>query len=165
MTYQIIIFLYFVLLGAAVISDIDSRTIPNEVTLAIVILYPAHVLAAPQPVAWLPAIALAAAALTVCLLPFARGWMGGGDVKLIAATVLWAGPTRVADVLLLTAVAGGAFALLMVGRNRFALAAACRAVGLPRLGDAFLGRDIPYALAIAAGAIGGSGPALLGHGA
>jgi prepilin peptidase CpaA len=112
-------------------------------------------------VAWLPAIGVALAVFVAGFVPFGLGWMGGGDVKLMAATALWAGPALTLDFLLLTAVAGGACALVMLAPSRFALARAFEAVGAGRLRDAVLGRSIPYAVAIAIGAAGSIGPTLL----
>ena len=42
------------------------------------------------------------AVLGVATVFFARGWCGGGDVKLAAATALWFGSTHVLDYLLYT---------------------------------------------------------------
>ena len=39
------------------------------------------------------------------------GWLGGGDVKLIAALSLWAGPSHLAGLLLAIALGGGVLAL------------------------------------------------------
>lgn len=37
-------------------------------------------------------VAFAAFIFLMLLLPFARGWLGGGDVKFIVASYLWVGP-------------------------------------------------------------------------
>ena len=71
---------------------------------------------------------------------------GGGDVKLLAATALWAGTERVLGLLLVMALAGGVLALVMWlarGGARYA------AGGVE---DVSLGRmRLPYGLAIASG--------------
>lgn len=161
MVHLAVALLFFALVAAAAVSDLRSRTIPNDLSIALLLLYPAHVVASPAPVAWPAAAGLAAAVLAAALVPFARGWMGGGDVKLLAAIALWAGPAQLPAFLLVTSFAGGLLAMLMLGGHQYGIAAACRMAGLPRLGDAFLDRAIPYALAIAAGAAAGCGPALL----
>ena len=79
---------------------------------------------------------------------FAKGKMGGGDVKLIAALGLWcdldAAVTMVASVF----IAGGVLALLVLGMRRFApVGASARAVVLKA------GGGIPYGVAIAAGGL------------
>ncbi|MFO1154191.1 MAG: prepilin peptidase [Rhodospirillales bacterium] len=155
--------LFFAVLGAAVITDVRSLKIPNEICIALLLLYPAHILTGGT-VAWLPALGLAALVFVAGFVPFGFGWMGGGDVKLLAVTALWAGPTLIGDFLLLTAVAGGACALVMLAPTRFVLARTLEVVGAGALRDAVLGRSIPYAVAIAIGAAGSIGPELL-HGA
>lgn len=58
-------------------------------------------------------------AILVCgAMLFARGWMGGGDVKLLAVSGFWLGPDAMPAFLLLTALAGGLLApTLIVGRT------------------------------------------------
>ena len=45
---------------------------------------------------------------------FASGYMGGGDVKLLAATALWAGLGQVMPLLAMVAIVGGGFALVVL---------------------------------------------------
>jgi prepilin peptidase CpaA len=156
-----VITLFLGLLGLAAVSDIESLRIPNRICVAIVALYPVHVLASPGPIDWLGAFAVAIGAFAVGLVLFAAGGMGGGDVKLIAATALWAGPALILHFVAVTTIIGGAFAILMMTRWRFALAHICEFVGEAGIRDVFLGRDIPYAVAIAAAAYLTVGPALL----
>lgn len=81
---------------------------------------------------------------------FARGWMGGGDVKLLAVTGLWLGPAATPALLLLTALAGGLLTLALV---------LYRTLGGHRLvgGRIAALRDpmarVPYGIAIATAAI------------
>jgi prepilin peptidase CpaA len=84
--------LFLGLLALAVATDLESMRIPNRICLLIVALYPCHVLAQAAPVDWLGAMAVAGAVFLVGLIPFAFRLMGGGDVKLMAAVALWAGP-------------------------------------------------------------------------
>ncbi|MFO1127367.1 MAG: prepilin peptidase [Rhodospirillales bacterium] len=155
-------FAFFALLGAAAVIDVRTLRIPNEICLSILILYPAHVLTGGGAITWLPA-GLALAVFVAGFVPFGLRWMGGGDVKLMAVVALWAGPPLIVDFLVLTALVGGVFAVAMLAPSRFVLATALDAVGADRLRDAVLGRSIPYAVAIAIGAAGSLGPALL-HG-
>ena len=86
-------------------------------------------------------------------LSFSRcGWIGGGDAKLAAATVLWLGFAHLADYLLYASLLGGALTVLII---QF------RAVPLPK---AFVGREwaerlhrrdggVPYGIALAAAAL------------
>ncbi len=154
--------LFLGLLGLAVVTDLEELRIPNRICLLIALLYPVYALASPEPVNWLGAIAVAAGVFVIGLIPFCTGVMGGGDVKLLAATALWAGPNLIGSFLLLTTLAGGALALVMVTRCRFTVASVFDAVGATDLRDAVLGRAIPYGAAIAAGAYMTIGPVLLG---
>jgi prepilin peptidase CpaA len=153
--------LFLGLLGLAVVSDIEALRIPNRICLAIAALYPVHVLASPEPVNWLGALAVALAVFVGGLVAFAAGVMGGGDVKLIAATSLWAGPAMFLDFVVVTTLVGGAIAIVMMSRWRFALAQVFEFVGGDGIRDMFLGRAVPYAIAIAAGAYIIVGPTLL----
>jgi prepilin peptidase CpaA len=92
------------------------------------------------------------------------GWLGGGDAKLLAAASLWVGPAGAAPFVVFTALAGGALAL--------ALMAARTVAAPPEKGPEWLRRaltpkgDIPYGVAIAAGALAafpGAGLASLLH--
>ena len=56
-------------------------------------------------------IATGSAVLAVGFVLFTFNLFGGGDVKLLAAVALWAGPSAIVDVFLATAVLGGAMAL------------------------------------------------------
>jgi prepilin peptidase CpaA len=132
-----------VALAVSVVTDLKSRRIFNAVT------YPALALVVGC-VLWLggvPLLLRSLAGAVGCAAPLAfamwRGWMGAGDVKLMALAGLVAGAAAgwplAATVLLYVAVAGGLQAVLW--------AAAARVRDLPRP------RTIPYALAIAAGTI------------
>jgi prepilin peptidase CpaA len=55
--------------------------------------------------------------LVILLFPFARGWIGGGDVKLLAACGAWMGPLLVIYGALFGAVFGGLIALIYLFRT------------------------------------------------
>ncbi len=120
---QSVIAAFAVLLVWAGISDVRSFIIPNRVTLAALALYPGHLVARyviGTPVeGWPWAVAIAAAVLAVGALLFAFNIMGGGDVKLLAVCVLWAGPALAPSFILLTAVVGGGLALLYLMWGRY----------------------------------------------
>ena len=130
-------------LAVSVVTDLRERRILNAVT------YPSLLVSAACAL-WLggPSLLLEAAlGAVVCAVPLAvamwRGWMGAGDVKLMALAGLTAGVasgwTLALTVLVDVAVAGGVQALLWL--------VAARIRGRPRP------RAVPYALAIAAGVI------------
>ena len=87
------------------------------------------------------------ACLAIGLLPFAKGWLGAGDVKLLAAVGTWVGLPLVPMLLLLTAVAGGVVSL---GTLAYARRSSIRQFGEPTTRPK--AAQVPYALAIAAGA-------------
>ena len=155
------------LLGFAALHDVRERRIPNRLTGALVALYPVYVLVSPTPVAWPAALGLAILVFLIGLGLFARELIGGGDVKLIAALSLWAGPEQFVWFLLVTTLAGGALSLVSLWYRRWGgvidahLAAfgLATAAGAPVLADAPAGEStarsttLPYGVAIAAGGI------------
>ncbi len=99
------------LLALAVAADVAWRRVPNAVVLPIAVGGLAAQLATGGPIAagWSALVALGI--LAVLMVPWASGKLGGGDVKLIAATAIWLGPSRVAAFLVFTAIAGAPVAL------------------------------------------------------
>jgi prepilin peptidase CpaA len=136
-----------VLLARAVWRDLAARTISNRLNGAVALL---------APVSWTavglfwPAVALQVgiAGIVFALFAgaFALGMMGGGDVKLLSALALWQVPllpgepsfAPLVQLLVVMAVAGGILTLAMVVRHRWRGASGQL--------------EIPYGVAIAAGA-------------
>jgi prepilin peptidase CpaA len=90
---------------------------------------------------------LFAAVLAVGTFMFGRGWMGGGDVKLLAASSLWFNLADGWKLLVAIALAGGLEALLIIILRRLPWSDSARgkALLLRRRGP------IPYGIAIALG--------------
>jgi prepilin peptidase CpaA len=153
--------LFLGLLALAVLTDVEELKIPNRISLALVLLYPADVIATPQAEPWLEAIAVALAVFTVGFAGYAARLIGGGDVKLLTAVALWAGPDHVIPLLWITVLVGGALGLVMATRVRFLFLALCQASGASMLHHALLRQTVPYAIAIAAGAYATVGLTLL----
>jgi prepilin peptidase CpaA len=149
--HLLVMALFFGLLAVAVLTDLEALRIPNRLCLALVGIYPAHVLASPVTPDWPGALMLAVAVFAAGLVPFAAGWVGGGDVKLMAATALWAGPASFSLLVLVTSVVGGVIAALMLSELRFTVARVAETAGFAEVRDIVLGRSIPYGVAIAAG--------------
>jgi prepilin peptidase CpaA len=79
---------------------------------------------------------------------FSRGLMGGGDVKLLTAATLWAGPGLTPSLLIVTAVLGGLLTLALLSPL------ALRAVFAPAaVADAAKRMPVPYGVAIAGAAL------------
>ncbi len=140
------------LMLAAAISDVRSLRIPNRISLAAAMLYPAYVLAAQTPVDWVGALAVAIAALTLGLTLFNFRIVGGGDAKLFAAAALWAGPELVIPLALSTAVAGGVLAVLFWLVHHLPLFGIPVVLPLTATAANFANQPLPYGVAIALGA-------------
>ena len=52
--------------------------------------------------------------LAVVFVFFTRGWIGGGDAKLAAATVLWLGFAHLVDYLVYASLLGGALTVALI---------------------------------------------------
>jgi prepilin peptidase CpaA len=145
--------LFPALMAFAASSDLFTMTISNKVTLVLiagfVVLAP---LSGMSPHDMLSHAGAAAAVLAVTFVFFARGWIGGGDAKLAAATALWLGFDHLTAYLLYASVFGGVLTLAII---RF------RTIPLPQtLADQeWLKRlhrfdgGVPYGIALAAAAL------------
>jgi prepilin peptidase CpaA len=130
-----------VLLFAGV-QDARSRTIAHWQVIAVILLAPLYWIASglsPWPDM---AIRLAAGigTLMLFLIPFAFGWMAGGDVKLLAALALWLPPELLLVALQVVAIVGGIVTLPFWLARR-------------RQGDGKAPVEVPYGVAIAAGGL------------
>lgn len=137
----------------AALGDLKTLRISNRLVLVLlwgyVVLAPFSGLTT-QDVA--SSVAVATAVLAVAFAPFAFGWMGGGDVKLMTVAALWLGAGSVPAFLLGTTLLGALLTALIV---------LCRGLPLPtawhriewirRLHARETG--IPYGVAIAAAGI------------
>src|SRR5437764_14168025 len=115
----------------AAFEDFRRFVIPNLLPVILCIAWPLHFAAAPSLVGALSAIGCALAVFIVGAALFARGFLGGGDVKLLTAATLWAGAAGTPSLLLLTGLLGGALTLFMLMPFGAQLAAAGRALLAP----------------------------------
>ncbi len=135
---------------AAMVFDLVRFEIPDAISIAVLTLAIGYGLATPG-FAWLSHIAAVAVVFAGGLFIFSRGWMGGGDIKLLTSIAGWAGLAGVAQQLTATAIAGGGLAIaVLLLRNGLALAGVDTR-RMPR----FFHRDapMPYAVAIAVGTV------------
>ena len=149
------------LLIVAAVCDLVSRTIPNSIPLGLAVLG-VGLRALDGSLPW--AALAAGIVFATMLLCWLRGWMGGGDVKLLGACALLVPPLSVFSMVTSVGLAGGALALVYL--------AARRVVPPPIAGSAtdrprhFLARVVraerwrlargaalPYAVAIAIGGL------------
>jgi prepilin peptidase CpaA len=130
--------------------DLLTMTIPNRVSLALLAAF-----AAAAPLAGMPwpqffsHLLAGVLMLTLGILMFERGWIGGGDAKLLAAAVLWLGFENLVQYVFLASFLGGVLASAILAYRRLApplwLAGQHWAM---RLHDRRVG--IPYGMALAA---------------
>lgn len=129
------------LLVSAGVEDARRREIANWKNAAIALLAPlwwwGNGLALWPDVAMQLGVALAVFAVFAAA--FAMGWMGGGDVKLIAALALWLPADALLRMLVVMSVAGGVLTLAMLVDRRWR-----REPGPP---------EVPYGVAIAVAAL------------
>ena len=102
-----------VLLLTAAATDLHRREIGNGLNLLIALLAPAFWWSSglePWP-GMAMQLALGAGAFALFAAAFACGWMGGGDVKLLAALALWLPLGEMLRLLVLMSLAGGVLTL------------------------------------------------------
>jgi prepilin peptidase CpaA len=98
----------------AMITDYRRLHIPNMISIVLAAgFFPFALLAGPV-FPLLPHVLIAAAVFLLLFAFFAMGWLGGGDVKLAGAIMLWAGPSQGGNFVVLFALFGGVFALLLL---------------------------------------------------
>ena len=107
--------LFPTLMAFAASSDLLTMTISNRVSLILAAGF--FGLAAAGGMGgfdMLMHLGAGAAVLVAGFICFARGWMGGGDAKLAAATALWFGFNHLFDYLIYASLFGGALTILLL---------------------------------------------------
>ena len=151
-TFSLLVVFPF-LMAYAASSDLLTMTIPNRVSLVLVIAFIGFAAASGFTMADLILhVGAGGLVLLVTFTLFALGYIGGGDAKLASVTALWLGFDHLLDYLLLASIAGGGLTLLLLmsrgyplppflGRLPFALKLHDRKTG------------VPYGIALAAAAL------------
>ena len=146
---QWLVLVLIALLAAAAFEDAIRLRISNLTCLAILLAAgTAMALAGAQTALWQNALVFTGLLLVGTPL-FAAGKMGGGDVKLLAATGLWFDLQSAFMMLILVLVAGGILALFIVLMRLFGWSEETR----KRVEVLRRGGGIPYGVAISCGAI------------
>lgn len=150
--------------GLSAATDLRWRRVPNSLTLSVTIL--GFVAGALTDGWWgiVDALRGFVLGLSLLLVPWLLGWVGGGDVKFLAAIGALAGAPFVLRAAVLGSLLGGAMALTVLvwrtpWRRLFAEVTGfllARAGGVPaRLDLGEVGRTtLPYAVALAGGVVG-----------
>jgi len=149
-----LLFVFPALAIVAAMRDVVSFTIPNWISIVLAAaFFPAALAVGASPAQIGVCALIGFGALIAGMGMFAANWIGGGDAKLFAAAGLWMGWQALFPFLLITALAGGALALMLL---------AMRSVWLRRYvhaGPGWMGRlatpgeNAPYGVAIAIGAL------------
>jgi prepilin peptidase CpaA len=145
--------LFPTLMAFAAASDLLTMTISNRVAIILAGGFFGLALAGGMPA--IDILSHAGAGALILMLSFGcfiRGWIGGGDAKLAAASALWLGLDHLLSYLVFASLLGGVLTLALL---QF------RLVPLPALlaGQTWLHRlhqrdgDIPYGIALAAAAL------------
>ncbi len=146
-----------VLFAAALVwaagSDLLRLRIPNWVVVTIAALYPIYVLSAARPVAWQGALVVAGLVFAIGFAFYSFRVLGGGDVKLLAAVALWAGPVQITSFMISTAIIGGLLAMVATTPLRLLLPYMAAATRVDLDVRQLVKLQIPYGVAIAAGGL------------
>jgi prepilin peptidase CpaA len=137
---------------AAALSDAATYLIPNRYAAIIVLAFVPYAIGKPIEFS-LHGLAVGGLMLVGGAILFARGMFGGGDVKLLAATGLWAGSDQIILLLFASAIAGGVLALAQLSPLRHLLPA--RPGGGPIGSDlrSQLRQPMPFGVAVAFGGV------------
>jgi len=137
-------------MALAAASDLFTMTLPNRLVLALVLFF--FMMAPLVGLGWSDVglhVALALLALAGTCSLFSFGWMGGGDVKLFAATCLWLKPETLISYSVYAGLIGMALALALVLWRKMPLPAMLSSQDwMVRLHSPKEG--VPYGIALAA---------------
>src|SRR5579871_4104159 len=141
--------LFPALMVFAAFSDLFTMTISNRLSIALAARFFVLAIALGVPakdIGLHAACGVSVLALTFFF--FSRGWIGGGDAKLAAATALWLGFDHLADYGLCAALLGGGLTLLVLVMRRWPLPSfLMNQAWIARIHDRDNG--VPYGIALA----------------
>ena len=101
-------------------TDVTRYIIPNVISLALLGLYPLHVIFAGLPQAmWMIAVGMGVIVFVTGFVMFMFNVMGGGDVKLLSAVILFIGPVYMLP--FFGATLAGAVVLAMISAVKLAI--------------------------------------------
>lgn len=145
--------LFPAMMAFAASSDLLTMKIPNFVSLIMIAGFAILAVASGMSLEQM-AMHAGAGLLVLCITFgfFTRGWIGGGDAKLAAATALWFGFEHLMEYALYGSVFGGVLTLVLLQYRAFPLPSIL-------VGRTWAERlhepkgDVPYGIALAAGAM------------
>ncbi|MGP1256812.1 MAG: A24 family peptidase [Kiloniellales bacterium] len=131
-------------------SDVRRYMIPDTCSLVLLAGFFVYALSGATQGAWPLHLAVAVLVFLAGIGVFAAGLAGGGDVKLFAATALWAGPDLLAGLVVVMSLAGGLLAMAVLSRTW--LLRRVSPVSADQSAEASIAQQpIAYGLAIAVG--------------
>jgi prepilin peptidase CpaA len=145
--------LFPALMAFAASSDLLTMTISNRLSLALVGGFLALALITGMSLTAFGWHLAAAGLVIACAFVFFwRGWIGGGDAKLAAATALWFGFEHLLDFMVYAALLGGVLTVLLLQFRKLPLPGVlARQPWIQRLHEK--GGGVPYGIALAAAAM------------
>jgi len=137
----------------AAVCDLFTMTISNKVSLGLILGFLVLAAFSSMDIKTIGLHLLAGLAmLAISFTLFAKGWIGGGDAKLFAATAIWMGWSNLLEYALITSLFGGVLTIIMILLRNFPMPLILvRQHWFSRLHT--LEDGIPYGLALAAGGI------------
>jgi prepilin peptidase CpaA len=93
LTTALFLFSLAVIYGA--LSDVRSYTIPNRVSYGLALLFLVYAALKWPDLPLVLHLGIGLLVFIICLVFWQLRWMGGGDVKFVAAISLWMGPQRI----------------------------------------------------------------------
>jgi len=150
-----------ILLVVAACCDLLTRLIPNSIPAALAVI---GLVLRVVDGSWAWSLLAFAIVLAVTVFCWLRGWMGGGDVKLLAACALLVPPGSVFPMITMVGIAGGVLALVYLVARRVVPRPLPRGPGQRPTGyiaralraehwRLSRGAALPYAVAIAIGGL------------
>jgi prepilin peptidase CpaA len=154
---DVILYMFYAVLMLAALQDLATLRISNIFPAAVLVLFCAWLFVNGVPATiWQNGIVFAAT-FGIGVLLFATHWLGGGDVKLLAASSIWFGLSGGLLVLIYVALCGGVLGLVLIFGRRMTTMRFRKRLAWPGLQ---IHGPIPYGLAIAAGVM----TAIMAHG-
>lgn len=139
----------------AIVSDFTRLRIANWIPATLVALFVIYAALRLDLSTVKQHLVLAGIIFAVGFVSFVVGWIGGGDVKLLTALTLWAGPSHGPELLVMTTLVGGlmAFALILLRNSTQARMLMPTSAPFRRI-RSFAERGVcPYGLAMGAAAL------------
>jgi prepilin peptidase CpaA len=149
----ITLLLFPALMAFAASSDLITMTISNRISLVLIAgFFVLAIITGMPPTEMGMHVGASATVLVVAFVFFSRGWIGGGDAKLAAATAMWLGFDQLLNYLICASLLGGVLTIAILRFRMMPLPAAlANQEWLQRLHRMDAG--IPYGIALAVAAL------------